>query len=80
VFEAYGEIEQIADDVPSLSKQEHRIGPVALFETELGDWGELGIELGFPFGLTDETPDNTFKFNVEFEWGGSDDENAADDD
>lgn len=68
-FEAFGEIEKIANDPPSLSEQEHRLGPVALFELALGDWGEIGIELGFLFGLTDATPDNTFKFNLEFEWG-----------
>ena len=81
-FEAFGEIEKIANDPPSLSEQEHRIGPVALFEAELGEWGEIGIELGFLFGLTDETPDNTFKFNLEYEWGpdGDDGEVPEDDD
>jgi hypothetical protein len=78
-FEAFGEIEKIANDPPSTSDQEHRIGPVALFGAELGDWGEIGIELGFLFGLTDATPDNTFKFNIEYEWGpGDEDDEAAD--
>jgi hypothetical protein len=79
-FEAFGEIEKIANDPPSVDEQEHRIGPVALFEAEVGDWGEIGVELGFLFGLTDETPDNTFKFNLEFEWGPDGDEEADDDD
>jgi hypothetical protein len=73
-FEAFGEIEKIANDPPSTDEQEHRIGPVALFEAELGEWGEIGIELGFLFGLTDETPDHTFKFNLEYEWGPEGDE------
>jgi hypothetical protein len=68
-FEAFGEIEKITNDAPSAADQEHRIGPVALFEAELGDWGEIGIEVGFLFGLTNATPDNTFKFNLEYEWG-----------
>ena len=79
-FDAFGEIEKIANDPPSTDEQEHRIGPVALYETELGGWGEIGIELGFLFGLTDGTPDNTFKFNVEFEWGGDDDDDGGDND
>jgi hypothetical protein len=49
---------------------------VALFEAELGDWGEIGIEVGFLFGLTTATPDNTFKFNLEYEWGPGGDEGA----
>jgi hypothetical protein len=38
-FEAFGEIEKIANDPPT-DEQEHRIGPVELFETELGDRGD----------------------------------------
>jgi hypothetical protein len=79
-FEAFGEIEKIANDPPSTDEQEHRIGPVALFEADLGKWGEIGIELGFLFGLTDATPDNTFKFNLEYEWSPGDDEEADDGD
>jgi hypothetical protein len=75
-FEAFGEIEKIANDPPSADDQEHRIGPVALFEAELSDWGEIGIEVGFLFGLTDATPDNTFKFNLEYEWGPGGDDGA----
>ena len=30
---------------------------------------EIGLELGFLFGLTDATPDNAFKFNLEYECG-----------
>ena len=75
-FEAFGEIEKITNDPPSADDQEHRIGPVALFEAELGDWGEIGIEVGFLFGLTNATPDNTFKFNLEYEWGPGGDDGA----
>ncbi len=78
-FEAFGEIEKIANDAPSADDQEHRIGPVALFEAELGDWGEIGIEVGFLFGLTNATPDNTFKFNLEYEWGPGGDDGAETD-
>jgi hypothetical protein len=28
---------------------------------ELGEWGEIGIEVGFRFGLTKATPDNYFQ-------------------
>jgi hypothetical protein len=79
-FEAFGEIEKIANDPPSADDQEHRIGPVALFEAELGEWGEIGIEVGFLFGLTNATPDNTFKCNLEYEWGPGDEGAARVDD
>ena len=74
-FEAFGEIEKFASDPPRLSQQDHRIGPVAYYQTELGPF-DLSIDVGFLFGLTDVTPDDTFKFDIELEWGG----NAAGDD
>jgi hypothetical protein len=78
-FEAFGEIEKFANDPPRLSQQDHRIGPVTYYETELGPF-ELSIGAGFLFGLTDETPDNTFKFDVELEWGGNEAEDDDDED
>ena len=68
-FEAYGEIEKFATDSPRLSDQDHRIGPVAYFETNLDPF-ELSIGGGFLFGLTDATPDDTVKFDIELSWGG----------
>ena len=68
-FEAYGEIEKFATDSPRLSDQDHRIGPVAYFETNLDPF-ELSIGAGFLFGLTDATPDDTIKFDIELSWGG----------
>jgi len=78
-FEAFGEIEQFATDPPELSEQEHRIGPVGHFATGLGDL-ELSLAAGFLFGLTDETPDRTFKFDVEIGWGGGDEDAPGEDD
>ncbi len=68
-FEAFGEIDSFANDPPKLSEQDHRIGPVSYYETDLGPF-ELSIGGGFLFGLTDATPDNTVKFDVELSWGG----------
>jgi hypothetical protein len=49
------------------------------FNDDGDDEAKEGIELGFLFGLTDATADNTFKFNLEYEWGpGGDDDKAAD--
>ncbi|HEX2471067.1 MAG TPA: hypothetical protein VHK05_10780 [Candidatus Limnocylindrales bacterium] len=66
-FEAFGDIEKIANDPPSTPDQEHRIRPVALFETELGDWRGAGTGLGSLSGPADATRDNTVKFNLEYE-------------
>ena len=68
-FEAYGEIEQFATDAPRLSDQDHRIGPVAYYAINLDPF-ELSIGGGFLFGLTDATPDDTIKFDIELSWGG----------
>jgi hypothetical protein len=78
-FEAFGEIESFAEDAPSTDEQEHRIGPVAYISSELGGF-EFSVGAGFLFGLTDETPDQTFKFDVEIEWGGDDDDDDGDED
>ena len=40
---------------------------------------EISIELGFLFGLTDATPDNAFKFNLEYERPGRRGDEVADD-
>ncbi len=68
-FEAYGEIEKFATDPPRLSDQDHRIGPVAYYQTSFDPF-ELSIGGGFLFGLTDATPDDTLKFDIELSWGG----------
>ena len=65
-FEAYGEVEDIGE--PGLvSEQEHRLGPVAYFETEFGEDQELSIDVGLLFGLTRDTPDLAIKWNIALE-------------
>lgn len=64
--EAYGEIEDFADDAPSTSDQEHRVGPVAYLGTDLGP-GEIGLDVGVLFGLTSATSDYGIKWNLEYE-------------
>ena len=51
-------------DAPSLSDQEHRIGPVLFAEIAVGDLKKLTPDFGLLFGLTPATPDLTIKFNV----------------
>ena len=41
---------------PSFEAQEHKIGPLIGFETEVAENRTLGLELGVFFGLTDAAP------------------------
>lgn len=66
-FEAFGEIEDIGGDTPSLSEQQHRLGPVIRYQPEWNE-SELNVDLGFLFGLTEATSDYAFKLNVEYEF------------
>ena len=50
-------------NAPSLSDQEHRIGPVLFAEIAVGAL-KLTPDFGLLFGLTPATPDLTIKFNV----------------
>lgn len=72
--EAFGEIENFAGERPKTSDQEHRIGPVAVFGIDLGSLGELGIETGLFFGLTEGTSDYAAKINLEWELPFGDDD------
>ncbi len=63
--EAFGDIGQI--DRPS-SRQEHRLGPVALGTIPLASRIALYYELGWLFGLTNASPDHSLKWLVEFEF------------
>jgi len=65
-FEAYGEVENIGEPAP-VSEQEHRLGPVVYFETDVGEDQELSIALGVLFGLTEGTSDVAIKWSVELE-------------
>lgn len=67
-FEAHGEIEEVFDDTPSLSEQEHFIGPAVAFEIGLEEDQEVGMRVGSFFGLTDETPTVGLSVNLELEF------------
>ena len=64
--ELFGEVENIGDPDPT-REQEHRIGPVVYYETEVGDDQELSVDVGLLFGMTRATPDVAIKWNVELE-------------
>jgi hypothetical protein len=64
-FEAFGELGELRD-IESLDHQEHRIGPVFYHAIELGHHREIEYNIGWLFGLTDESPDNTFRWQIEF--------------
>jgi high-affinity iron transporter len=63
--EAYGDIGHI-DRPPS--RQEHRLGPVVLGKIPVVSGMDLYYELGWLFGLTDASPDHSFKWLLEFEF------------
>jgi hypothetical protein len=62
-IEGYGTVDNIGH-APPVSEQEHRIGPVVHTEIELRKDFKVTPEFGVLFGLTEATPDMTFKFNV----------------
>ncbi len=64
-IEGYGVIPNIGN-APGIDFQEHRIGPVIYYETEMPGANKIGLELdaGILFGLTDATPDVTGKVNA----------------
>ncbi len=64
-FEAFGELGELRD-IELLEHQEHRIGPVFYHEFEIGHDLEVEYNIGWLFGLTDESPDNTFRRQIEF--------------
>ena len=64
-FEAFGELGELRD-IESFDHQEHRIGPVFYHEFELGPDLKVEYNIGWLFGLTDESPDNTFRWQIEF--------------
>jgi hypothetical protein len=63
-FEAFGALGELRN-IESLEHQEHRIGPVFYHEFELGHDLEVEYNIGWLFGLTDESPDNTFRWQTE---------------
>lgn len=76
--EAYGTVDRLGN-TGQRSKEasrfgdhdQHRMGPLLYYTTELGDGeDELGLLVGagFLFGLNDNTPNTTFKWTVEVEF------------
>ena len=67
-IELYSEFGAIGD-MPGVDEQEHYIGPVVEGKIPLGDSGtKLKYNVGYMFGLTDETPDGAVKAIVELEF------------
>ena len=63
-FEAYGALGEIKDFSP-MKNQEHIIGPAIYNEFMIGDI-KIESHLVWMFGLTDDSPDNTFRWQIEF--------------
>lgn len=67
-IELYSEFGAI-DDMHDFDEQEHFIGPVVEGKLPLGDTGaKLKYNVGYMFGLTDETPDGAVKAIIELEF------------
>lgn len=62
----FGHIADIGGHTPSFEAQEHKIGPLIGFETEVADNRTLGLELGVFFGLTDATADTAVKAKLSY--------------
>jgi hypothetical protein len=61
--EGFGRFQDIAG---SGGTEEHRIGPLLVFDVPLADQRSLTFETGWLFGLNDATPDHTIKFQVTY--------------
>jgi FTR1 family protein len=66
-FEAFGDIGEITHANP-LALQEHFIGPNVRGRFNLNGTSKIVYNIGYLFGLTDETPDGAVKFQLEYEW------------
>jgi hypothetical protein len=66
-IEAFGEPGEIRGFGP-VAEQEHRLGPVAHGRFGFGRHGALVYEAGVLFGLTRDTPDQTLKWLIEYEF------------
>lgn len=62
-IEAFGKLGELKD-IKSLQEQVHRIGPVFYHEFEIGTQ-EIEYNIGWLFGLTDASPDNTLRWQLE---------------
>lgn len=62
-MEYFGELGEI-NDIKSFEDQEHRLGPVFYHEFEIGEL-EIEYSLAWLFGLTDASPDHTFRWQLE---------------
>jgi hypothetical protein len=62
----FGNIPDIGGHTPSFEAQEHKIGPLIGFETEVAENRTLGLELGVFFGLTDATADTAVKGKLSY--------------
>jgi hypothetical protein len=62
----FGHIADIGGHTPTFEAQEHKIGPLIGFETEVAENRTLGLELGVFFGLTDATADTALKAKLSY--------------
>jgi len=61
----FGHIDDLGH-APPVSQQEHKIGPLIAFETELSESRKLALETGVFFGMTEATPDTAFKVKLSY--------------
>ncbi len=66
-FQAFGSFGELGD-LSGLSKQEHRIGPAVFGQVKLSNTTKFKYDTALTVGLTDATPDYTWRFNVEYEF------------
>lgn len=61
-IEGFGKIENLGSS-PVFDEQDHRIGPGVFFSWDGDDKRKFGLDAGVLVGLTDASPDVTFKLN-----------------
>ena len=66
-FEAFGKLGELRN-IETLEDQTHIIGPVFYHEFALGTSRVLEYNIGWLTGLTDASPDNTFRWQMEYKF------------
>jgi hypothetical protein len=61
----FGRIDAIGS-APSVSEQEHKVGPLVGYEFEVSDKRTMALELGVFFGLTEATADTAVKGKLSY--------------
>jgi hypothetical protein len=65
-FQVFGELGEWSE-MKAGTNQEHKLGPAIFGEVKANGHNKLSYDGALLFGLTDDTPDATVRFEIEYE-------------